>query len=149
MTVVRSGIEIAASPERVWEVVMDPRRLADWVTIHRSLGDAPARLQRGSTFEQVLTLRGAHLHVEWTIVEIDPPRRAVWHGRGPVHSHASIVYELEERDGGAATRFDYVNEFKAPGGPLGAVAGRVLVGGLSEREAQRSLERLKALVEAR
>jgi uncharacterized protein YndB with AHSA1/START domain len=146
MTLVRTAIEIAAKPERVWSVLMDPRRLADWVTIHRSLGAAPARLQRGSTFEQVLTLRGAHLHVEWTVVDLDPPRRAVWHGRGPVHSQASIVYELSELDGG--TRFDYLNEFKTPGGPLGAVAGRVLVGGLSEREAQRSLERLKALVEA-
>lgn len=146
MTVVRTAIEIAAPPERVWAVVMDPRRLADWVTIHRSLGDAPAQLRRGSTFEQVLTLRGAHLHVEWTVVELDPPRKAVWHGKGPVHSHASIVYELAPLDGGR-TRFGYTNEFKTPGGPLGAVAGRVLVGGLSEREAQRSLQRLKELLE--
>ncbi len=146
MTVVRTGIEIAAPPERVWEVVMDPRRLGDWVTIHRELRDAPATLRRGSTFEQTLNLRGAHLHVEWTVVELEPPRRAVWEGRGPVHSRASIVYELTAVDGG--TRFDYTNEFKTPGGPLGAVAGRVLVGGLSEREAQRSLERLKQLLQA-
>lgn len=145
MTVVRTAIEIAAPPEQVWEVLMDPRRLGDWVTIHRELRDAPARLQRGSTFAQTLNLRGAHLHVEWTVVDLDPPRRAVWEGRGPVHSRASIVYELSPAPTG--TRFDYANEFKTPGGPLGAVAGRVLVGGLSEREAQRSLERLKALLE--
>lgn len=145
MTLVRTAIEIAAPQERVWEVLMDPRRLADWVTIHRKLSDAPTRLARGSTFEQTLNLRGAHLHVEWTVVDLDPPRRAVWNGRGPVHSHASIVYELSPN--GAGTRFEYTNEFKTPGGPLGAVAGRVLVGGLSEREAQRSLERLKLLLE--
>lgn len=148
MTVVRTAIEIAAPPERVWEVVMDPARLADWVTIHRSLGEAPATLRRGSTFDQVLTLRGAHLHVAWTVVELDPPRRAVWHGKGPVHSHASIVYELTPLPGGG-TRFGYTNEFKTPGGPLGAVAGRVLVGGLSEREAERSLRRLKDLLDER
>ena len=147
MTLVRSRIEIAASPEQVWEVVMDPRRLGDWVTIHRSLDDAPARLAKGSTFGQTLNLRGAHLHVDWTVVDLDPPRRAVWEGRGPVHSRASIVYELSARDGG--TCFDYANEFKTPGGPLGAVAGRVLVGGLSEREAERSLQRLKSLLEQR
>lgn len=148
MTVVSTAIEIAAPPERVWEVVMDPARLGDWVTIHRSVRDAPARLQRGSTFGQTLNLRGAHLHVEWTVVDVEPPHRAVWDGRGPVHSRASIVYELSP-DGAGGTRFAYTNEFKTPGGPLGAVAGRVLVGGLSEREAQRSLERLKALLEAR
>jgi uncharacterized protein YndB with AHSA1/START domain len=147
MTRVHCAIEIAAPAARVWEVLMDPRRLADWVTIHRRLGDVPARLERGSTFEQTLNLRGAHLHVVWTVVDLDPPRRAVWEGHGPAHSRASIVYEL--RADGDRTIFDYTNEFKPPGGALGAVAGRVLVAGLSQREAQRSLQRLKQLVEAK
>jgi uncharacterized protein YndB with AHSA1/START domain len=146
MTRVSCAIEIGAPPERVWEVVMDPRRLGDWVTIHRRVGDVPRRLERGSTFEQTLNLRGAPLHVMWRVVDVDPPRRAVWEGQGPAHSRAEIVYELQS-DGEDGTRFDYTNEFKPPGGPLGAVAGRVLVGGLSQREAQRSLQRLKRLVE--
>lgn len=147
MTRVHCAIDIDALPARVWEIVMDPRRLADWVTIHRRLGDVPSRLKRGSTFEQTLNLRGAPLHVAWTVVDIDAPRRAVWEGQGPAHSRASIVYELRPQ-GESGTHFDYTNEFKPPGGPLGAVAGRVLMGGLSQREAQRSLERLKQLVEA-
>jgi uncharacterized protein YndB with AHSA1/START domain len=147
MTRVHCAIEIDAPPERVWEVVMDPQRLPDWVTIHRHLRDAPARLTRGSTFEQTLNLRGANLHVVWTVVDVDPPRRAVWEGQGPAHSRASIVYELRS-DGKRGTIFDYTNEFRPPGGPLGAVAGRVLVGGLSQREAQRSLQRLKQLIES-
>jgi uncharacterized protein YndB with AHSA1/START domain len=148
MTLVRCAIEIAAPPSRVWEVVMDPRRLADWVTIHRRLGAVPARLERGSSFEQTLNLRGAHVHVTWQVIEVDAPRRAVWEGRGPAHSRASIVYELEDL-GNERTEFRYMNEFKPPGGPLGAMAGRVLVGGLSQREAQRSLQRLKEIAEAR
>jgi uncharacterized protein YndB with AHSA1/START domain len=147
MTRVQCAIEIAAPPERVWEVVMDPRRLGDWVTIHRRLGDVPARLRRGSTFEQTLNLRGAHLHVAWTVVDLAPPHRAVWEGQGPAHSRASIVYELRA-DGESGTIFDYTNEFRPPGGALGAVAGRVLVGGLSQREAQRSLQRLKHVIES-
>jgi uncharacterized protein YndB with AHSA1/START domain len=146
MTLVSCTIEIAAPRKRVWEVVMSPERLADWVTIHRSLGPAPSQLRRGSRFEQTLNLRGAHVHVDWTVIDVDPPSRAVWEGHGPARSRASIVYELQAVDE-QATRFVYTNEFKAPGGPLGAVAGRVLVGGLSQREAQRSLQRLKQLVE--
>ena len=146
MTLVHCAIEIAAAPADVWEVVMDPRRLHDWVTIHRRLGPVPERLEKGSSFEQSLGLRGAHVTVHWTVVALDPPRRAVWEGRGPAHSHASIEYRLEPL-GERATRFEYVNEFKAPGGPLGAVAGRVLVAGVSHREAQHSLERLKRVVE--
>jgi uncharacterized protein YndB with AHSA1/START domain len=146
MSRVHCAIEIGAPPDRVWEVVMDPRRLADWVTIHRRVSDVPRRLARGSTFEQTLNLRGAHLHVSWTVVDVDPPRRAVWEGQGPAHSRAEIVYELRAH-GESATVFDYTNEFKPPGGPLGAIAGRVLVDGLSQREAQRSLQRLKLLIE--
>jgi len=147
MSLVHTAIEISAPPQRVWDVVMDPHRLGDWVTIHRRVDRVPPRLERGSTFEQVLNLRGAPLHVMWTVVDVDPPRRAVWEGQGPAHSRASIVYELRP-DGEHGTVFDYTNEFKPPGGPLGAVAGRVLVGGLSHREAQRSLQRLKQLVES-
>lgn len=147
MTHVHAEIEIDAPPAAVWAVVMDPRRLADWVTIHRRLGDVPARLRQGSTFEQTLNLRGAHLHVTWTVVDIDEPRRAVWEGHGPAHSRASIVYELRPL-GDDKTHFVYSNQFKPPGGALGAVAGRVLVGGLSHREAQRSLARLKQLIES-
>jgi uncharacterized protein YndB with AHSA1/START domain len=147
MATVHTAIDLAAPPERVWEILMDPRRLADWVTIHRSLGPVPERLRRGSEFEQTLTLRGAHLHVAWTVADLDPPRRAVWEGRGPAHSRAICTYELAPREDGG-THFDYTNEFKTPGGPLGAVAGRVLVGGLSQREAQRSLQRLQQLIAA-
>jgi uncharacterized protein YndB with AHSA1/START domain len=147
MTRVHCTIEIDAPPARVWEVVMDPRRLADWVTIHRRLGEVPAELKRGSRFEQTLNLRGAHLHVTWTVVDLERPRRAEWEGQGPAHSRATIVYELRP-DGESRTIFEYTNEFRPPGGALGAVAGRVLVGGLSQREAQRSLQRLKALIES-
>ena len=37
MTEVVTQIEIAAPTAEVWSTIMDPRRLAEWVTIHRSL----------------------------------------------------------------------------------------------------------------
>ena len=45
------------------------------------------------------------------------------------------------------TTFDYTNEFSAPGGMLGRVASRVMVGPASEREANHSLARLKTVIE--
>jgi uncharacterized membrane protein len=96
--------------------------------------------------EQTLYLRGAHFKVRWTLTEADKPDTATWEGRGPAHSYARTSYRLHPRDGGG-THFDYENEFKAPGGFLGAAASRALMGGVPEREAQRSLERLKAMLE--
>lgn len=146
MGAVRTSIEIAAPPEQVWDVIMDPHRLDDWVTIHRKLGavsDDP--LRDGSSMEQTLCLRGANFKVHWRVVELEPPHVAVMEGKGPARSTASIRDELTAIDGG--TRFDYTNEFKAPMGPLGSAASRLLVGDLSEREAKASLQKLKVLVE--
>lgn len=144
---VRTKIDIAAPPEEVWQVIMDPGRLKDWVTIHRKLGKVSDRpLEAGSKLDQTLHLRGANFKVHWEVAEYKEPRLARWEGRGPARSQAVTEYRLEA-DGNGGTHFDYRNEFKAPLGPLGAVASRALVGGLPEREAQRSLEKLKALVE--
>jgi uncharacterized protein YndB with AHSA1/START domain len=141
-----TSIDIAAPPEKVWALAMDPERLDDWVTIHRRLHDhdtGPPR--RGFTMEQTLHLRGVSFKVHWELVACESGRHAEWHGRGPARSRAETEYRLTAVDGG--TRFDYRNEFKAPLGPLGAVASRAIVGGLPRREADASLRRLKALVE--
>lgn len=147
MSLVHVTTNIQAPVDRVWETVMDPSCLERWVTIHRALGDVSSRpLRKGSTMDQVLHLRGVSFHVHWTLVDVNPPNCAEWTGEGPVHSRARIRYQLTP-DGDSATRFEYTNEFTAPGGVLGTVASRVIVGAASEHEAEKSLERLKALLE--
>ena len=140
------SIEIGATPEDVWAVVMDPKRLGDWVTIHRELLDhssGPARV--GSTMEQGMVLRGAPFKVKWELVRCEEPKLAEWRGKGPARSRAETAYRLEAIDGG--TCFHYRNEFKAPLGPLGSLASRVLVGGLPDKEAKATLNKLKQLLE--
>jgi carbon monoxide dehydrogenase subunit G len=145
--VVTTRIDIAAPPEQVWAVIMDPGRLKDWVTIHRKLGKVSDRpLEAGSKLDQTLCLRGANFKVHWEVAESEEPTLARWEGRGPARSKAITEYRLKG-DGDGGTHFDYRNEFKAPLGPLGSVASRALVGGVPEREANRSLAKLKALVE--
>ncbi len=146
MSEVHSSIDIAAPPEAVWALAMDPSRLEDWVTIHRRLHDhSDGRPRRGYEMEQTLNLRGVSFKVHWELVSCDAPHHAEWHGRGPARSHAETEYNLSPHDGG--TRFEYRNEFRAPLGPLGAMASRAVVGGLPRREADTSLQRLKALAE--
>ena len=147
MSTVQAKIDIQAPVELVWETVMDPSRLKDWVTIHRSVRDVSAEpLTRGATMNQVLHVLGVSFHVHWTLTEVRAPNRAEWEGHGPAHSLALIRYELSA-DGDGPTVFKYTNEFHPPGGRLGNVAGRVIVGTASEREANHSLARLKALLE--
>jgi uncharacterized protein YndB with AHSA1/START domain len=147
MSQVHAQIEIAAAVERVWETIMDPSRLKDWVTIHKSVGQVSKPLEKGSTMEQILHMRGVSFRVHWTLADVEEPSVAQWEGRGPARSRARIRYELSSQ-GDARTLFDYTNEFTPPGGMLGNVASRVIVGAASEREANGSLKRLKSLLEA-
>jgi uncharacterized protein YndB with AHSA1/START domain len=147
MIAVHTNIDIHAPIERVWETIMDPHQLKDWVTIHRSVkkvSDEP--MERGSTMEQILHMRGVSFKVHWTLADVSAPNVAEWEGRGPAHSRARIRYELSGGQDGH-TRFEYTNEFTPPGGRLGGLAGNVIVGAASEREANGSLARLKALLE--
>jgi carbon monoxide dehydrogenase subunit G len=142
---VERSIEIEAPAADVYEVVMDPARLGDWVTIHHHLEDAPnGPLKKGSKLTQCLKLAGKKFKVRWTVAENDPCRRVVWEGRGPVGSHAHIEYGFDSEDG--ATVFSYVNEYDLPGGPFGRIAGRT-VARVTQKELEGSLQRLKSLVE--
>jgi hypothetical protein len=117
---------IAAPPQAVYDIVMDPQRLKDWVTVHHHLEDSPkAPLKKGSQLTQILRLTGKRFKVRWRVVENDPCVHVVWEGR---------------------TDFSYVNEYDLPGGPLGRVAGHA-VSRVTQKELDGSLQRLKQLVE--
>ena len=151
MTLVTASIDIAAPRERVFSMMLDPTRLDEWVTIHRRVNRADGGpLREGYEMEQTLHLRGANFKVRWTLTELQPNAHATWEGRGPAHSYARTSYSLSDAGAdGDGTHFEYENEFKPPGGVLGAAASRVLVGGMPQREANRSLQQLKALLENR
>jgi uncharacterized protein YndB with AHSA1/START domain len=141
-----TSVDIHASPQDVWDVVMDPRLLDRWVTTHVGVADVPERLSSGSSFEQTLKLAGKSFTVRWTVAHACWPCRADWLGEGPYGSHARVTYELERLDDGG-TRFWYENDFELPAGVLGSAAGRLVGHSRAQREAARSLRRLKLLLE--
>jgi carbon monoxide dehydrogenase subunit G len=144
---VERDITIDAAPDAVWSVLMDPRRLADWVSIHQKLKSAPnGKLEKGDELVQCLRLMHKNFDVKWKVEQADKPHKAVWQGRGPVRSKAAVVYELKP-DGNGATNFHYMNEFRSPGGPFGAFVTSHAFQGTSEREADKTLDNLKRLLE--
>jgi uncharacterized membrane protein len=137
--------KVAAPPKRLYDVIMDPNRLEDWVTIHHHLEDAPpSPLKVGSELTQCLKLAGKKFKVRWTVVENKPSERVTWEGRGPVASRARVEYRLKAD--GDQTDFSYLNEYELPGGPLGRFAGKA-VARITQKELEGSLRRLKSLVE--
>ena len=147
MSVVVVTIDIEAPPHVVWAYALDPARTTEWVTIVREVGQVDeGPLRPGFRMDQTLVLRGVPFTVKWTLEDVDAPWYARWVGAGPAGARAIIEDRLSEGAGGG-THFDYRNEFHTPFGPLGALGGRVVMGGIPEREANASLQRLKVRLE--
>ena len=148
MSTVSETIELDCPPENVWKLIMDPTRFNEWVTIHRKICDVDDGPVRGGfQVAQRMALRGAPFTVHWTLTECDAPNLGVWEGKGPAGSYARVVNRLAP-NGNGGTHYEYENTFEAPGGAMGRLASRVLVGGMPKREADKSLKKLKKLLES-
>ena len=145
MTKLEREIHIDATPEDVYATLMDPACLGDWVTIQDELLEAPdGDLEQGDTLVQRMKIAGQKFKLRWTVEKAERPSKTVWRGKGPLGSKAKVTYDLAANEGG--TRFTYTNEYDLPGGPAGRLAGRAIVGA-SGAEADKTLKRLKALIE--
>ena len=142
---VERKVVLNAPPEKVYDLVMDPHRLEEWVTIHHKLEHAPrGALEHGDEVTQTMKLAGRKFKVRWTVVENKPCDHVVWEGKGPVFSHARVMYGFEPS--GDGTKFSYTNEYDLPGGALGKIAGNT-VQRITGKEVDASLQKLKQLVE--
>jgi carbon monoxide dehydrogenase subunit G len=145
VTKLERDIHIDASPEDVYAKLMDPDCLGQWVTIQDELLEAPdGDLVKGSELVQRCKVAGQKFKLSWTVEKAERPNKTVWKGKGPFGSKAKVTYDLAANDGG--TLFTYTNEYSLPGGPIGKIAGRAVVGA-SGSEADKTLERLKQFIE--
>src|ERR671917_480645 len=92
---VERAVDIAAPPEAVYDLISDPARLGEWVTIHQyAEGAGAGELHKGDTLTQCLKLAGQKFKVRWEVVESDRPHRLVWKGRGPGRPKAQVENAL-------------------------------------------------------
>jgi uncharacterized protein YndB with AHSA1/START domain len=141
---VHESVRLDAGMEEVWELLMDPTRLGEWVSTHRSVDEVPELpLQTGSRFRQKLGVGPVRFSVVWEVVEAQAPEFARWRGEGPGGSTAEVTYRLTSEDG--ATRFDYINDYDLPGGFAGRAAKKAVSAAGGRREARRSLRALGEL----
>jgi uncharacterized protein YndB with AHSA1/START domain len=146
MSKLEREIHIDASAEAVYDKLTDPNCLGEWVSVHDALEEAPSgNVEVGDTLVQRMKVAGRKFKITWHVDEADRPSRVVWTGKGPMGSKATATYEIKA-NGGDGVTFSYMNEYKLPGGALGKLAGRAVVGA-SGGEADKSLENLKKLIE--
>ena len=135
---------VPAPPERVWDLLCDTSRYADWVdgTEAVTRTDGPAR--QGSTYDELNPVLGPwKARSRWTVTEFDAPRRQVHSGTGlPLTSEFLVIFEVTpEGDSSGVT----LTLRATPG--MGAVGGAfaALMKGQIDRDNRRSVENLVAL----
>jgi len=141
------SVDIGASPKVVWDFVSDLRRIPEWIedTLKMlSVDPEPARL--GTVYRERSRIIGPLSQVTtWRISAFDPPRFQKHEGRVPMMASTSVSFGLEPLLTG--TKFTLVFEY-TPGNPLSSLTDGLFVRKNLERGFRRSLQTLKALVEA-
>ncbi|MBK6870697.1 MAG: SRPBCC family protein [Kineosporiaceae bacterium] len=143
MASVSAEIEIAAAPEKVWAVMMDPAQFSAWIDNHQGfIGEPPTALAPGMAFGQRMRVMGMPAELRWTVDGLEEPRRLVLQGVGPMGINLTATQQLNASDAGTAVSMTY--EFK--GAAVFAVAGQL------QREVgdslRTSLAKLKSLLES-
>jgi uncharacterized protein YndB with AHSA1/START domain len=138
-----ASITIAASPEVVYQDLLDPARFPQWLPSLVSVSDIQGS-GVGSTYKWRYKMAGVPLEGISRLDELVPNRKLVRVTEGAVAS--SWTYELTPA--GSATHLKLTVDYTIPVPILGDFAEELLVR-RNQREAQAGLESLKELIEHR
>jgi uncharacterized membrane protein len=124
VSVVQVSVVVDAPPEKVWDVVSDPRNLPRWDR-HISAVDGVPRsgLHEGSEYQTEIRFLGARAHATSRVIEIRPPDYAKVRVRGLLN--ATVETWVEPIDDGRS-RLRHRVDYRFPGGPLGELAARAV-----------------------
>ena len=139
-------VSVAAAPDRVWELLCDTSRYAEWVedTAKVTHTDGPAKLF--STYDELNPIVGPIKgRSHWVVTEFDSPRRQVHRDERLVtFEWLEVVMEVAPVGGG--TEFTNTLRGETAMGPLGPIAWKALEGSLKKSH-RRTSENFAALVE--
>jgi carbon monoxide dehydrogenase subunit G len=122
MAKVSVSSEVAAAPDKVWQLVLDLPRFAEWNTMHDAfVGDIPSTLDAGSTYKQRVKLMGMPAEVAWRVTGLDAPNTLDLAGDGPMGVKAKNHFQVEPA--GEGSRITFEMEFAGPAltGPMAAM----------------------------
>lgn len=148
MSRIEVSVDIGVAPEAVWDFVSDLRRIPVWIEDTLAmLSVEPEPVQLGTVYKERSRIMGPLSQVTtWKITEFDAPRFQKHAGQVPMMSSTSVSFGLEPSQAG--TKFTLVFEY-TPGNPLSSLTDGLFVRKNLGRGFQRSVQNLKALMEAR
>jgi carbon monoxide dehydrogenase subunit G len=130
---------VSAEPERVWELLCDTSRYAEWVagTDEVTRTDGPAR--EGSTYDEVNPILGPwKASTQWRVVEHEPPWRTV-HRTGDIPLSREFEVVMEVAGEGDASEVTITLRGEPAYGPLGVIFASLMKGQV-DRDNRRTVE---------
>jgi uncharacterized membrane protein len=143
----RRTFRIAASVERVWEVLADPGRLPDWNGAFDRVEHATGRLDEpGTTYAQVMKVAGIELTGQWEITMVDRPHRRDFVGTPPGCRRCAGSDTFQKAEDGA-TLYTVEMDYALIGGALGVVLDRLFSRSFFENVIQNNVTQLRRILE--
>jgi uncharacterized protein YndB with AHSA1/START domain len=130
---VNATVAIPAAPEKVWDVICDPRSYEQWLTIHTKWkGEIPERFSAGAKADEVVTMLGMANTISWTVQEFEAPSKLTISGTGMAGVRTAFTLGVAS-DGNGGSTASIEAEFE----------GQLVVGALGkavEKDAKANLE---------
>lgn len=83
MAKLSGSIDVPLPPEQAWAHASDLSRYKEWLTIHRVWRSVlPENLDKGTTLESIVEVKGMLNKISWTIVNYKPPTGMTLNGDG-------------------------------------------------------------------
>jgi carbon monoxide dehydrogenase subunit G len=141
---VAASAVIPTTPERLWQLLCDTSRYAEWVEGTAAVARTDGPATQHSTYVEVNPIVGPwRATATWTVVESDPPHRQVHRSRDiPLSSEFLVIMEISPE--GSACRLTHTLRATSLYGPLGA-AFFALLRGRTRRNNEQSVRNLSEI----
>ena len=133
MAKLSGSIDVPLPPEEAWMHASDLSRYKEWLTIHRVWRTVlPETLDKGTTLESIVEVKGMLNKVKWTIVNYKPPTGITLNGDGKGGVKIKLLAKVAPADEGSKVSFDVHLGGPALFGPIGVLVAAALKSDINE-----------------
>lgn len=133
MAKLSGSIDVPLPPEEAWTHASDLSRYKEWLTIHRVWRSVlPETLEKGTTLESIVEVKGMPNRIKWTIVNYKPPTGMTLNGDGKGGVKIKLLAKVTPADEGAKVSFDVHLGGPALFGPIGMIVAAALKTDINE-----------------
>ena len=147
MSTISRQVSVSCPPERVFAVLQDVGRLAEFSHMTIAVRNAPAgKLQKGDRFEQTVKVLGVVFDTEWVVTELVEGSALHFEGTSKANGRASMT-QLVMREG-QGSRVEFEIDYDPPLGIIGDIVDKVLFERQHAEATEQILARLKTVCES-